>query len=104
MHSFLSNAQLKITLIVAHARMEMNSEHILVVLNFCPNREWLVPEVPEAACKLLCGAIVLVIIWLKAIINHCHYVRVVVFVVIIKWVKKHSQTVPLVRTTKNLKL
>ena len=64
--------------------MEMNSEHIFVVLNLGTNREWLVPEVPETACKLLSGAIILVVIRLKAIVDHRHYVRVVVFVVIIE--------------------
>ena len=83
-YPFFSNAQFKVTLIVTHARVEMNCEHIFVVLNFGTDGEWFVPEVPQTACELLSSAIILVIIRLKTIVDHCHYVWVVVFVVIIK--------------------
>ena len=122
-----SDAHLKVLLIVRHPVVEENSQSVLEVLNlgshlkmWCfplilkgdTHRERLVPEVPQAPCQLLGGAIVLTInksafsrhlkhphLMIKvfgAIIGHGHYVGIVVLVVIVEAVEEEAKPNPAV--------
>ena len=122
------DAHLKVFFVIRHPIVEENGQSVLEVLNLGPHlkmwcfplylkkgdthRERLIPEVPQAPCQLLGGAIVLTInksafsshlkhphLMIKvfgAIIGHGHYVGIVVLVVIVEAVEEEAKPNPAV--------
>ena len=75
--------------------------NVPVKFNFSSDRERFISEISQTACQLLCWTIFLMIVGFCSIIDHCHNVRIVMLVVIVKRIKKYSKTIPPIRTSKN---
>ena len=75
-------------------------QSVHVVLNLGLDREGLVPEVPQTPGQLLSHPVLLMVVGLSTVVGHCHYVRVVVLVIIVKTEIK-SQDYPYITLNNN---
>ena len=91
-----SHTKLEILVILVHSVVDEDSEGVLVILNLGTDRDRFVAEVPETPSQLLSDAVILVIVGICPVIIHGRNVGVIVLVVIVEGVKKHTETNPLV--------
>ena len=77
--------------------MEHDRQSVHVKFNFGSDWERFVPEVPQTARQLLCRAVFLVVIVLRTVVDHGHDVGIVVLVIVVEGIEKHTQTIPTIR-------
>ena len=68
--------------------------------NFGTNWKWFIPEIPKTTGQLLSRSVFLMVIIFVTIVDHSHDIWIVVFVVIVKRVKKYAKSIPTIRATK----
>ncbi len=91
-----AQTQLVVVLVVGVAAVEHHRQHVLVVLNLGADGKGLVAKVAQAALQLLVDAVGVVVVALRAVIDHRHHVGVVALVVVVEGVEEEGEALPVV--------